>query len=159
MPRRGAVAEPEAVTETEDGPVDYTIYAEKDITPTMADFADWIVQEVYAGDEKAFNAEDPYRIVALAGTLRMEFQRSDLNQERREERRLAREEARSASKSAKAKSETSDETETEIAKPARRGRPAVAKPAAGKPATRSAAKPASKPAARRGRAAAGVASY
>lgn len=48
---------------------DYTAYAAKDITPTMAAFADWLTKETgYKVDA---------RTVALAGSLRSEFQASD----------------------------------------------------------------------------------
>lgn len=48
---------------------DYTEYATKDITPTMEAFAEWLVKETgYAVDA---------RTVALAGSLRGDFQASE----------------------------------------------------------------------------------
>ena len=48
---------------------DYTEYATKDITPTMEAFADWLTKETgYAVDA---------RTVALAGSLRGDFQASE----------------------------------------------------------------------------------
>lgn len=165
-PKRGAAAakpapEPE-VEETEEteetGERDYTVYAEKPVTATMEDFAQWLHEEV--GDINEMGKNDPVRLVALAGTLRMEFQKSDFNRDRREERRAERAAAREAEPEA-----AEEEAEEAPAKPAR-GRAAkpassTSKPAASKPATarRAGAKPAAsapagKPAGRRGRAAA-----
>jgi hypothetical protein len=144
MPKRGAaVAEPE-VDETEDGVKDYTIYAEKDPTPTMQDFADWLIEEVGL-EFKSSQHEDEFRTgVRLGGTLRMEFQRSDFNKERKAERRAARAEENGA--------DEVDETEEAPAKPAR-GRQAAKAGAAKAGPTKGAAKAAATtPAApRRGR--------
>lgn len=130
--RAAAVAEPE-VTEEEAAP-DYTGYADKGPTPTMADFVEWLEIEVYGGEfpgtakEQAAFANG----VRLGGTLRMEFQKSDFNIERREERR--------AERAVATEEEPADETEAVApAKPARGRATATAKPAAtatAKPATR-----------------------
>jgi hypothetical protein len=48
---------------------DYTAYAKKDISPTMAAFAEWLTKETgVTVDELS---------VALAGSLRSDFQKSD----------------------------------------------------------------------------------
>jgi hypothetical protein len=142
MPPRGRTAQVDAEpAEAEETERDYTIYATKDVTATMEDFAEWIVQEVYEGDQKAFDKEDPVRIVSLAGTLRMEFQRSDLNKTRRAERQAA----RAAGNGAEA-----DEDEAAPITPAKRTA-AKPRPGAAKPG-RTAKAGATKPAARRGRA-------
>jgi hypothetical protein len=114
-----------ATTETAEsnGEVDYTIYATKDVTATMEDFAAWLNQEV--GD---LNKMDAVRIVSLAGTLRMEFQRSDFNVERRETRRTEREadaeQAKAAREAAKAEKASKEPSEPAATKPATRGRAA-----------------------------------
>jgi hypothetical protein len=156
--------EDEAADEPAEEPEkDYRIYAEKPITVTMEDFAEWLEQEVAPLDSM-----DPVRLVALAGTLRMEFQKSQFCKDRREKRR---EEARAAkapkpktvAKAAPAKAtKTATKTATPAAKTtkakAAAPAPAPAKPArktgaaAGRPAPRSADRPtAKKPAARRGK--------
>jgi hypothetical protein len=57
---------------------DYRTYATKEITPTMDAFADWILDEVFAGELPEDVSDESFRkSVALAGSLRMEFQRSD----------------------------------------------------------------------------------
>lgn len=133
MPPRGkaatAVAEPEVEeTAEQETAKDYTVYAEKEPTATMEDFADWLLEVVGLefGTQKETAAFR--KGVQLGGTLRMEFQRSEFNIERREQRRLERAAAAAA------------EPEANGAAPApvkpTRGKPA----AAAKPAT--AAKPA-----------------
>lgn len=144
MPPRGRTKQVDAEPEVEetDEARDYTIYAEKDVTPTMQDFAEWIVAEVYDGNQKAFDAEDPVRIVSLAGTLRMEFQRSELNKTRRAERQAAR---------ASAATETDEAEEDEApATPARstRGKATATKGATKAPAGKATT---AKPTGRRGR--------
>jgi hypothetical protein len=143
MPRAPRAAAPEP--EVEDEALDYTVYADKTITPTMSDFADWIVEEVYAGDEAAFRKADSERIVALAGTLRMEFQKSELNKTRREERRAARE-AEVAEPAEPKTARAKPAAKATVPPPARRGRAAAA--AAAEPTKPAARSP------RRGRAAA-----
>lgn len=128
MPKRGAAAaaevEPEETETVEEaGARDYTVYADKPISATMQDFHDWLMEEV--GD---LSEMEPARIVALAGTLRMEFQKSEFNQERREERRAAREAAVAA--------EPEEAEEEKPAKPVRGAAKATAaEKAAAKPAT------------------------
>lgn len=139
MPAKRARTAPEPATEEveETAEKDYTVYADKDPTATMSDFAEWIAAEVYSGelpfDEEAFNEG-----VRLGGTLRMEFQRSDFCKERRAERKANR-----------AAGADEEEEEAEESKPTRRAKPVARKPATAKPAT---AKPAAKapPRARRG---------
>jgi hypothetical protein len=157
-PRRGTAPAPEPEVEeveAEEGERDYTVYATKPVTATMEDFAQWLHEEV--GDINEMGANDPVRLVALAGTLRMEFQKSDFNRTRREERRAERAQARAAEP---------EEAEEEAPAPAPKpGRGRAAKPVAaatapaGKPAAtarRAGAKPAAtapkagKPATRRG---------
>lgn len=129
----GKTAAP-AVEETEEAK-DYTVYATKPATATMVDFADWLIDEVGL-EFKTEAAELAFRKgVALGGTLRMEFQRSDLNKERRAQRAKERAESNGAE----------DEAEPEAKPtPAKRGRPA-------KGATDPAADETPKPATRRGR--------
>jgi hypothetical protein len=88
MATKTAPAPAPAAEETEP---DYTTYAGKAPTATMTDFADWLTDVVYGGEYPGSAKEtDAFRNgVRLGGTLRMEFQRSDFNQERREERRAA----------------------------------------------------------------------
>ena len=80
MPRRPAaqVAEPEPEVEADD----LTVYADKEITETMQDFHEWLEQET--------GIKLDLRSVALGGTLRMKFQQSDFNKERRAQRQAAR---------------------------------------------------------------------
>jgi chemotaxis protein histidine kinase CheA len=142
MPRTARAAAPveEVVEEAED----FAVYADKNITDTMADFADWIVEEVYGGDENAFRKASSERIVALAGTLRMKFQASDMNIERREQRKLERQsaapepepEAAPAKPARRGRVAAAPEPEAAPAKPARRGRVAAAEAAPAKPARR-----------------------
>jgi hypothetical protein len=133
----------ETEAETEETERDYTVYADKPITASMADFHTWLNDEV--GDLSKMDTE---RIVALAGTLRMEFQRSDFNQEQRDLRKAQRAEAAAAANTEEAEG---DEDETKpAAKPGR-------KPAAAKPAATDKATTATKPASRRGKPAAAAA--
>ncbi len=129
MPPRGrkaaaAPVEPEEQEEAEqEGQFDR--HLTKDLSPTMSDYADWFHENVADIDE--LGKSDPGRLLALGSTLYPHFQKSDLNQGRREARRTDRAAANGA------------EEEPEPAKPAPRGR----KPAAGAAApARSAAKPA-----------------
>lgn len=108
---------------------------EKDITPKMQTFADWL------RDQTGYDVDD--RSVALAGTQRMLFQKSEENQEA-----LAKQ--RAASEAAKAAREQARENKA-AAKAEPKAKPAPKAPA-GK--TAAAAKAAPKPAPRRRRAAA-----
>jgi hypothetical protein len=153
MARGRAAAAPVEEVEVEEAE-DYTVYATKTITATMDDFATWIVDEVYGGDEAAFKKASSERIVSLAGTLRMKFQASDFNIEQREARKLEREAAR-------AEVAVEPEDEAPAPKP-KRGRAAATEapaPAAAPKRGRAAAAPAAAPAkpARRGRVAASAA--
>jgi hypothetical protein len=122
-PRSSTMAKA-TVTETEDETTekDYTQYAGKEATPTMTDFADWLIEVGAAGEFSSKAAEAAFRDgVRLGGTLRMDFQGSVFNKDRRAERQAAR------------ASDTSD-TEpagTETKTPAKRGRPAGAAKATG----------------------------
>lgn len=101
-------------TEPEEAEKDYTVYANKEPTATMVDFATWL-KDVTGIEFKTPAAEAAFdKGVALGGTLRMEFQRSDYNKEQRAERAAARAEANGAA----------EEPAEETPKPARRGRPA-----------------------------------
>jgi hypothetical protein len=127
---------------------DYTPYASKPITATMQDFADWMDFAIFepVGESVAeIGASDPTRLIAIAGTARMEFQRSDFNKERRAERQAA------------AASAKAEKAKAPKAKPVAKGSPtakssSVAKPVAkGKPTAKPvarAAAPAAKPAAK-----------
>jgi hypothetical protein len=136
--RTAPAPEPEV---TEDEVRDYSTYAEKPITATMTDFADWIVEEVFGGDQKAFDNAEPTRLVSLAGTLRMEFQRSELNKTRRAERQAARvagndaeegeEETAPAPRATRGRAAAAPAAATATpTPPRRRGRPAAATAAA-----------------------------
>ena len=149
------VAEPEEVEEVEaeeaesDETKDYTGYADKTPTATMQDFHDWLVEEVYDGELPFEDTEEAFlKGVHLGGTLRMEFQRSDFNRERRA--------ARKAAKPAAAEAEDPEETEEAEEKPAVRkttrtkaaasttrpaGKPAAARRRGGKPAAAAAEAP------------------
>lgn len=107
---------------------DYTEYRDKEPTPTMSDFADWIVQEVGIEYPTAKELAAFRNGVRLGGTLRMEFQASDMNKERRAARRAAREAQASANGQAA-------EPEVAATPPARgRGRGKTAATAAATPA-------------------------
>jgi hypothetical protein len=123
------VEEPEEVEEEEGGQFDH--HLTKNLSPTMQDYAVWFEENVAALDDV-----DPARLLALGSSLYPHFQKSDLNQERREARKAAR---------ASAVEEDDDEEveETPPAKPAKRtGRTAAA------PAAKSSAAPAKAPARR-----------
>jgi len=66
--RRQAAPEPEPAASL-NGEKDYTVYADKKITPTMEAFHEWL-EDVVGIDL------DP-KSVSLGGSLRMDFQRSD----------------------------------------------------------------------------------
>jgi len=88
--------------EDEDDSPDYTPYASKSITPTMVDFAQWMDDKIFkpiGSSIKEVGKTDPVRLIAIAGTARMEFQKSDFNIRRREERK----QEAAAEKAAKAK--------------------------------------------------------
>ncbi|HEV2698976.1 MAG TPA: hypothetical protein VGU90_13345 [Terriglobales bacterium] len=77
--RRQRQSEPEPAPDTAElnGDKDYTVYADKQITPTMEAFADWLIDEVFEGDMPRGFDEDSFRKgVALGGSTRMDFQRS-----------------------------------------------------------------------------------
>lgn len=122
-PRRVARAKPAPAPEPEptEEAKDYTVYATKQITPIMEGFADWLRQEV--GDIDKMDAD---RIVSLAGTLRMEYQKSEFCQELRERLKAER---------AAGTTEAEEEEEEAPARPVRRGsaKPVAAKAPAGKP--------------------------
>jgi hypothetical protein len=131
MPRRAQVAEPEPEEDLEEK--DYTVYADKEITATMVDFHEWL--------EEVTGAKLDLRSVALGGTLRMEFQKSDFNRERRAERQAERAEGNGAA----------EEPAEKPAARAGKGRTASARPAApaatparGRPAKAATTKPATK---------------
>lgn len=125
---RAAAAVQEAATDN-DGVTDFTVYADKAPTPTMVDFADWLIAEV--GLEFAtVKEESAFRNgVRLGGTLRMHFQQSDFNIQRRDERRAA---AASAANGAATQDKTT--TKAPAGKPAR-GKAATTGATATKPAT------------------------
>jgi hypothetical protein len=130
--RRAAAApvEPEEQEEAEqEGQFDR--HLTKDLSATMQDYAEWFDNEVT--DIAALGKTDPDRLLALGSTLYPHFQKSDLNQTRREARRSER------------AAEEPEEEEAPPAKSAARGR--AAKGA-------SAPAPAPAPAPARGRAAA-----
>jgi hypothetical protein len=138
MPPRGRRAsappvEPEedAVEETEAGG-EFDHHLTKNLSPTMQDYAEWFHGTVT--DIEKLGKTDPDRLLALGSTLYPHFQKSDMNQERREARKAER-----------ASAVADEEPEEEPApKPAKRGRTAApaaaAKPAAAKPAAPARAK-------------------
>jgi len=133
------------VDEAEDSEKDYTVYADKDTTFTMENFATWLIDEVYEGKLPKDMDEDVFRKgVALGGSLRMEFQRSEWWKEVRAEHQAERE----AEKATKAKAKAAEAAEEE---------PAPRKPARGKASTVTSTSTTTKAAparsARRGRAA------
>jgi hypothetical protein len=141
----------ETVEETnEDGTRDYTVYADKPVTAAMADFHEWLNAEV--GDLAEMDTE---RIVSLAGTLRMDFQRSEFNIERRAQRQAEREEARQAAADAKAAAKAEKEAAAAaepVEEESEEGAPAKATAGRKAPATKGATgAPAGKPTAQRGR--------
>ena len=57
---------------------EFAAYATKDITPTQEAFADWILAEVFGGNlPEGLNVESFRRSVALGGSLRSQFQKSE----------------------------------------------------------------------------------
>lgn len=57
---------------------DYGRYADAKATPTMEAFADFLIAEVFGGTlPKGVNVDSFRKGVALGGSLRMDFQRSD----------------------------------------------------------------------------------
>ena len=148
-------------TATDNGQRDFTVYAEKDISPTMEAFADWLI-EVTGIELANQRAEDNFRKgVQLGGTLRMQFQQSDewaeddRNPRNKEDKPAKPAPAKRGRKPA-AKAEPEPEPdedeivdeEEEAPKPARRTgrRPAAAKSTAKAPARRGRPRKAAKPA-------------
>lgn len=127
-------------------------YADKTITPVMADFSEWIeAQTGYKVDPMS---------VQLGSALRGQFQKSDFNQERiarraeeraaeeqaKLDRAAAREEARAAKEAAKAEraaAKAAAPAKTATKAPAKTATKAPAK-AAAKPAAKATAKPTAK---------------
>jgi hypothetical protein len=57
---------------------EFTAYATKAISPTMEAFADWILEEVFEGQlPEGLDSDHFRRSVALGGSLRMQFQKSE----------------------------------------------------------------------------------
>jgi hypothetical protein len=57
---------------------EYTGHATKAITPTQEAFAEWILAEVFDGNlPKGLNKESFNRAIALGGSLRSQFQKSE----------------------------------------------------------------------------------
>jgi hypothetical protein len=128
MAKAAAAPATEAVEEA--GEKDYTLYAGKPATATMQDFADWLIQEGAVGEFPSKAAEAAFRDgVRLGGTLRMDFQKSDFNQERRAERQAARAQENGAS-------EAAGDGETAPKPKATRGAAKAATPKAGAPAAK-----------------------
>jgi hypothetical protein len=123
MPPRGrkAAAVPAAVeepAEVEGNPFDH--HLTKDLSATMSDYGDWFHENVADIDE--LGKTDPGRLLALGSTLYPHFQKSDLNQSRREARKTERAAAAPA-----------EEPEEEAAPAPRKGRGAATKTAAAAP--------------------------
>lgn len=120
-PRGKAQAEPEVEETVSER--DFTVYAEKELSPTMHDYVTWVVDNVFDGDEKAFEEAAPEQLLYIGITVYQHFQRSDFNKERKEARRAEKAEAAEAKAAAKA------ESEEEEAPAPRRGRGKAAAPA------------------------------
>jgi hypothetical protein len=57
----------------------YREHATKPVTPTMQAFADFVKAEVYGGElPKGLSEEAFVRAIALGGSLRMQFQKSEM---------------------------------------------------------------------------------
>jgi hypothetical protein len=133
--------------ETKEEAVDLTTYLEKDVTPTILDYHEFLEFEL--------GVEVEQRAVYYAVTLYKYFQGSDFSRERKEQRRNERA-AEVASRAAQNGAEA-EKGEEAPAKPTRGRKPAVAAADAANPAAkrgRPTGKPAAAPAAaprRRGR--------
>jgi hypothetical protein len=105
------------------GDKDYTVYADKDITPTMDAFADFLIEEVYEGELPPDMDEESFRKgVALGGSVRMDFQRSSFWAEDPRNRK---------------NKQAEEEEEEEEPTPRRTGRAKARQAEAAKPARRS----------------------
>lgn len=134
---------------------DYTPYASKAITPVMADFAEWIDTEIFqpvGTSIQEVGAEDPVRLIAIAGTVRMEFQKSEFNRTQRERRQAEAKAAKAAPKAvAKAAPAPKAKVAAKAAPAAKAKVAAKAAPAKAAPARTAKAAPAkAAPAASRG---------
>lgn len=119
--RRDTTMAPKAAEVVEEEAADLTAYLEKEITPTVNDYIDFLTEEL--GEDAQL---DP-RSVYYAITLYKFFQGSEFSRERKEARRAEKEAARAAR--ATKNGAEDGEAEGEDEKPApKRGRPA--KPAA-----------------------------
>lgn len=152
MARKTAqVAEPEPEDTEDEEAKDYTVYAGKDATATMADFGEWLLAEVY-GDEYPGDADSFLDGVRLGGTLRMEFQRSDFNIERREQRAAEREAERAArptrARKGKEDAEEAEPDETDEAEETPKSTTRPRRASAAKGSTRPASKSGSGPVAK-----------
>lgn len=125
--RQAPAPEPEETTASLNGDKDYTVYADKPITPTMQAFHEWL--------EDVTGIELDERSVSLGGSLRMDFQRSDFWAEDDRNRRN------------KVAEPEPDEDEEEEAQPRRRsGKSTKASaPAPAKPSRRRRAEPEPEP--------------
>ena len=85
MPPRGRRAAAAPAPEPEVEAEDYSKYLEKDLTPTMSDYADWFEENVAPLADLELD-----RILALGTTLYPKFQKSEFNVSRRDARRAER---------------------------------------------------------------------
>jgi len=115
-------AEPEAEVPEENGEVDFQKYLDKNPSPTMLDYVEWMEANVGNLDEIPSD-----RLIMLGIQLYSHFQKSDFNVERREARRAEREAA----------SEPEEPEEPEKPARGRGARTAPAKPATARRSPRS----------------------
>jgi hypothetical protein len=127
--------EDEEDDEDEQEAKDYTGYADKAPTPTMSDFCEWLLDNVFGGELPIEDPEEAFQAgVRLGGTLRIEFQQSDFCKQRREERRAeSRKAAKAPAKTGKTTARQTAGTTAKVkpgaavGKPEGRPRPAAAK--------------------------------
>lgn len=133
--QRQAEPEPEESTASMNGDKDFTVYADKDITPTMEAFADFLIDEVFEGDISDYDEESFRKGVALGGSVRMDFQRSQFwaddprNRKNKQVEEDEEEEAPTPRRSGRAKArQQASEEEQPKARSTRRGRKATPEP-------------------------------
>lgn len=139
--RRDTTMAKAAAETVEDEAVDLTSYLEKEITPTVNDYIDFLNDEL--GEDAGV---DP-RSVYYAITLYKFFQGSDFSRERKEARRKERDAAKAAKATANGAEEDEDEGDADEAPKTRRGRKPAAEAPAEKAAPAKRGRPAGKPAA------------
>src|SRR5438477_979183 len=138
---RNRQSEPEPEVEetraSRNGEKDFTSYADKEVTPTMEAFADFLIQHVYEDELPVDMDEESFRKgVSLGGSVRMDFQRSDFwaqderNRKNREPEEEDEEETPTPRRSGRAarRQADADAEETPAPRSKRGGRKAKAEP-------------------------------